>query len=96
MNLEDIIRYEVGLDNMRDVEVLVDGLIVWDYKIQNGNLHLITENYDDTEFGPITVLDLIDYVELHSLDASNIALLSETDYKYLNHHRWEEDRICFY
>jgi hypothetical protein len=45
MNIEDIIKYEVGIDNIGDVEILVDGLIVWDYKVQNGNLHLQEDTF---------------------------------------------------
>ena len=96
MNLEDILRYEVGIDNMGDVEILVDGLIVWDYKVQNGNLHLITEDYDEIEFGPVTFLELINYIDEHPVDTQNVTILSETDYKQLNNYRWEENRICFY
>lgn len=96
MNLEKLIKDEVGLDNLDRVEILVDGLIVWDYKIQNGNLHLITEDYDVIEFGPITFLELLNYMEEYPVDLSDITVVSETDYKHLNNYKWQENRICFY
>ncbi len=96
MNLEDIIRYEVGIENLTEVEILVDGLVVWDYKVQNGNLHLITEDYDTVEFGPITFLELINYLDEQPVDLNNLTVLSETDYKQLNNYKWEENRLCFY
>jgi hypothetical protein len=96
MNLEDIIRYEVGIDNIGDVEILVDGLVVWDYKVLKGALYLITEDYDEIEFGPITMLELINYIDEQPVDPSNLTVISETDDKQLNNYKWQENRICFY
>jgi hypothetical protein len=96
MNLEDIIRYEVGIDNIGDVEILVDGLVVWDYKVLKGALYLITEDYDEIEFSPITMLELINYIDEQPVDPSNLTVISETDDKQLNNYKWQENRICFY
>lgn len=96
MNLEYIIKNEVGIENLQDVEILVDSLIVWDYKVQNSKLHLITEDYDVIEFGPITFSELINYLDQESVDLKNLTILSETNYKQLNNYKWEENRICFY
>lgn len=96
MNFEDLIRYEIGIDNLNEVEILVDGLVVWDYKVQNGNLHLITDDYDIIEYGPITFLELINYLDEQPVDLQNLTVISETDYRQLNNYKWEENQFCFY
>lgn len=96
MNLEKLIKDEIGLENLDEVEILIDGLIVWDYKILNGNLHLLTEDYDEIEFGPVTFLELINYVDEYTVDLVDLKIISETNYKQLNNYKWEENRICFY
>lgn len=75
MNLEELLTQAESLST---TYILVDGEVVWDYKVKQGRLHLITSPEKGTPISEyVSVNELLQYVEKEGED--NPELIREQD-----------------
>lgn len=75
MNLEDLL---IQAESLSTTYILVDGEVVWDYKVKQGRLYLITSPEKGTPISEyVSVNELLQYVEKEG--GGNPELVREQD-----------------
>ena len=77
MNLQELFEQA---DMLSTTYLLVDGEVVWDYKIGKKDLYLITSSEKGIPFSEyVSVQELLEYVEREDREYSSVDLVRELD-----------------